>query len=59
VDAKGNLINMSDSALIGSGWIMDITVTPSNRIFVVSIGDKAIVEIDNKDYTNQNKLNYL
>jgi hypothetical protein len=56
VDAKGNLVNMSDSALIGSGSIMDITVTPSNRIFVVSRGDRAIVEIDNKDYTIKNRF---
>ena len=56
VDAKGNLVNMSDTALIGSGSIMDITVTPSNQIFVASRGDRAIVEIDSKDYTIKNRF---
>ena len=50
VDAKGNLLNLSDSALIGSGSIMDITVTPSNRIFVAARWSKGIVEIDTRDY---------
>jgi sugar lactone lactonase YvrE len=50
VDAKGNLINMSDTAPIGSGAIMAITVTPSGRIFVAARYDQGILEIDAKEY---------
>ena len=56
VDAKGNLVNMSDSALIGSGNIMDITVTPANRIFVAERSGPSVVEIDNEKYTVKNRF---
>ena len=50
VDADGNLVNMSDTAMIGSGSIMDIAVTPSNRIFVAARRKAGIVEIDAKEH---------
>jgi sugar lactone lactonase YvrE len=56
VDAKGNLINMSDTAPIGSGNAMDITVTPSNRIFVASRDAQGIQEISTKDYRVVNQF---
>lgn len=56
VDAEGNLINMSDTALIGSGSITDITVTPSNRIFVAARWQQGIVEIDTKTHEVINRL---
>lgn len=55
VDAEDNLVNMSDTARVGGMW--DITVTPSNRIFVVARGSKQeIIEIDTKEYKVVNRF---
>jgi hypothetical protein len=45
VDAKGNLLNFSDTAMIGSGVPHGITVTRDNRIFVSGAGGSGITEI--------------